>query len=160
MRLEDAEQITVVPVEDHLLHDDRKDPLYRSEHPGLGEGGRFHPKGSGNPLPDNETLTKALAVCSDGDVILLEDGLYTELGRHCNELGRKLADGILAKGYELAYEPESNMIFPVFSKEMVAMLEEKVMFEHWEDRGDSEVIRLVTSWSSKAEDVEAFLELI
>jgi len=31
-----------------------------SEHPGLGEGGKFHPKGSGDPLPDGTTLTFAL----------------------------------------------------------------------------------------------------
>ncbi|MBR0400210.1 MAG: ferrous iron transport protein B [Mogibacterium sp.] len=31
-----------------------------SEHPGLGEGGRFHPKGTGNPLPDDTILTFAL----------------------------------------------------------------------------------------------------
>lgn len=30
-------------------------------HPGLGEGGKYHPKGSGNPLPDGEVLTFALA---------------------------------------------------------------------------------------------------
>ena len=31
-----------------------------AEHPGLGEGGRFHPKGSGDPLPDDTVLTFAL----------------------------------------------------------------------------------------------------
>lgn len=31
------------------------------EHPGLGEGGRFHEKETENPLPENETLTFALA---------------------------------------------------------------------------------------------------
>ena len=91
---------------------------------------------------------------------LLKDGLYEELGRHCDELGRKLADGILAKGYELAYEPESNMIFPVFSKQQAADLAEKVMFETWEQRADTDVIRLVTSWATKEEEVEAFLDLI
>ena len=29
-------------------------------HPGLGEGGKFHPKGSGDPLPEGTTLTFAL----------------------------------------------------------------------------------------------------
>ena len=29
-------------------------------HPGLGEGGKYHPKGSGNPLPEGTTLTFAL----------------------------------------------------------------------------------------------------
>ncbi len=32
----------------------------RTEHPGLGEEGRFHPKGSGTPLPEGITLTFAL----------------------------------------------------------------------------------------------------
>ena len=36
------------------------DSLIASEHPGLGEGGKFHPKGSGTPLPDGECLTFAL----------------------------------------------------------------------------------------------------
>ena len=31
-----------------------------STHPGLGEGGKFHPKGSGDPLPDGTLLTFAL----------------------------------------------------------------------------------------------------
>ena len=34
--------------------------LLQSEHPGLGEGGRFHPKGTGNPLPEGTLLTFAL----------------------------------------------------------------------------------------------------
>ena len=32
----------------------------KTEHPGLGEEGKFHPKGTGNPLPDNTVLTFAL----------------------------------------------------------------------------------------------------
>lgn len=35
--------------------------LFRDrEHPGFGEGGKYHPKGSGNPLPEDEVLTYAL----------------------------------------------------------------------------------------------------
>lgn len=33
----------------------------KTEHPGLGEGGRFHPKGSGDPLPEGTVLSFALA---------------------------------------------------------------------------------------------------
>ena len=32
----------------------------KREHPGLGEGGRFHPKGTGDPLPEGTVLTFAL----------------------------------------------------------------------------------------------------
>ena len=34
--------------------------LRETEHPGLGEGGRYHEKGDGNPLPEGTTLTYAL----------------------------------------------------------------------------------------------------
>lgn len=40
--------------------DRKKDPRKRNEHPGLGEGGRFHPKGTGDPLPDDTILSFAL----------------------------------------------------------------------------------------------------
>lgn len=35
-------------------------PKKHSEHPGLGEGGKYHAKGDGEPLPDDELLTYAL----------------------------------------------------------------------------------------------------
>jgi threonine aldolase len=87
-------------------------------------------------------------------------GLYESLGAHCDDLGLKLAKGITDKGYRMAYEPESNMIFPVFSAEKADELAEKVMFERWEDHGDEQVIRLVTNWSSTQQDIEDFLALI
>ncbi len=37
-----------------------KTPSGKTHHPGLGEGGRFHPKGSGDPLPEDTLLTFAL----------------------------------------------------------------------------------------------------
>ena len=43
-----------------LLTADEVNRLSKTEHPGLGEGGRFHPKGTGNPLPDGTVLTFAL----------------------------------------------------------------------------------------------------
>ncbi len=59
LRLEEARQIEIVPVaktQDHRTLKKKE----KTEHPGLGEGGKFHPKGSGSPLPDNEILTFAL----------------------------------------------------------------------------------------------------
>ena len=37
-----------------------KSPHGKTEHPGLGEGGRFHPKGSGDPLPQDTVISFAL----------------------------------------------------------------------------------------------------
>ena len=59
LRLDDAEKIEVEEVT--KTYTDQKPVLAPvSEHPGLGESGRFHPKGSGNPLPDDCVLTFAL----------------------------------------------------------------------------------------------------
>ena len=38
-----------------------KSTNYHKEHPGLGEGGKYHEKGTENPLPKEKTLTFALA---------------------------------------------------------------------------------------------------
>ena len=58
LRLADAEKIEVEPLEEQPHKAARK--AAKSPHPGFGEGGRFHPKGSGNPLPEDVTLTYAL----------------------------------------------------------------------------------------------------
>ena len=38
----------------------QEEKLEKVHHPGLGEGGKYHPKGSGDPLPEGTTLTFAL----------------------------------------------------------------------------------------------------
>ena len=60
LRLADAAKIEVVPAprEKKQPETDRKEKV--SAHPGFGEGGKYHPKGSGDPLPDGTTLTFAL----------------------------------------------------------------------------------------------------
>jgi len=92
---------------------------------------------------------------------LLKDGFYFELGAHANRLAKKLADGIAAKGYEFAIPPQTNMLFPLFTKEKVEELRENVMFEGWQYPSETHAaIRLVTSWGTTEEEVDAFLELI
>ena len=60
LRLDDADKIdvrTFIPSAKTEPEEKRKK---RTEHPGLGEEGKFHPKGSGNPLPAGTKLTFAL----------------------------------------------------------------------------------------------------
>lgn len=64
LRLADAEQIGVdaVPAKDDMPKESsvtKKKP--KGEHPGLGEGGKYHVKADEKPLPENEKLTFALA---------------------------------------------------------------------------------------------------
>ena len=59
LRLDDAERIEVEPVT-AAARPAAAPPKPGGEHLGLGEGGRFHPKGSGDPLPEGTLLTFAL----------------------------------------------------------------------------------------------------
>ncbi len=62
LRLGDADRIDVSPVDVRHIKASvgGKKKASRTEHPGLGEGGRFHPKGSGDPLPDGTVMRFAL----------------------------------------------------------------------------------------------------
>ncbi len=63
LRLADAEKIEVEPVTAEKGKAETGDTGEKekvSEHPGFGEGGKYHPKGSGDPLPDGALLTFAL----------------------------------------------------------------------------------------------------
>ena len=61
LRLADAEQIAI----DNVRDADEARSMSRegkpAEHPGLGEGGRYHVKADEKPLPEGETLSFALA---------------------------------------------------------------------------------------------------
>ena len=76
LRLEDCEKIEIEalpekdPAENRNKTEDKasegrkssraNSKASASSHPGLGEGGKFHPKGSGDPLPEGTLLTFAL----------------------------------------------------------------------------------------------------
>ncbi len=60
LRLADAEQIQVTPTNISSSGEKTVPKAARVEHPGLGEEGKYHPKGSGDPLPDDTLLTFAL----------------------------------------------------------------------------------------------------
>ena len=60
LRLADAEKITVAPADAPVRKEPDARRLRESDHPGLGEEGKFHPKGTGDPLPEDTVLTFAL----------------------------------------------------------------------------------------------------
>ena len=58
--LADAEKIRVTPLQETPESPAAERSREQTEHPGLGEEGKFHPPGTGTPLPEDETLTFAL----------------------------------------------------------------------------------------------------
>ena len=71
LRLADAEKILVDPDARDVRHEDAEVPVIEDEfayggynkieHPGLGEGGKYHDAEAADPLPEGEMLTFALA---------------------------------------------------------------------------------------------------
>lgn len=63
LRLADAEQISIHTIEQASFINQGTTVVHKhhTEHPGLGEGGRYHVKADENPLPEGEKLTFALA---------------------------------------------------------------------------------------------------
>ena len=60
LRLADAARIDITPVDRQTTGEEKKENRRSTEHPGLGEEGRFHPRGTGDPLPEGTRLTFAL----------------------------------------------------------------------------------------------------
>ena len=60
LRLADAEKIDVQPLDAPKQRRAAAPRQRDAAHPGLGEEGKFHPRGTGNPLPEGTQLTFAL----------------------------------------------------------------------------------------------------
>ncbi len=89
---------------------------------------------------------------------LFTGGLYLEGGRHANALALRLKEGIAALGYGFGSDSISNQQFPILPNHILDQLKEDF---HWEvtsrPDGENTEIRLVTSWATKPEAVDAFL---
>ena len=60
LRIADAEKIQIIKTENAVAPRRGSPERKSSEHPGLGEEGKFHPKGTGDPLPEGTLLSFAL----------------------------------------------------------------------------------------------------
>ena len=60
LRLADAEHIDITPIKERSNQHHRINRIYPTDHPGLGEDGKYHAKGDGEPLADGTKFTYAL----------------------------------------------------------------------------------------------------
>lgn len=90
---------------------------------------------------------------------LFKDDLYFNLARHANSMALKLAEGIRKHGYTFLSEIYTNQIFPIFPNLLIEKLSKRYEFYVWAkvDK-DNSAIRLVSSWATKENMVDSFLE--
>ena len=91
--------------------------------------------------------------------VLMRDGLYERIGIHANKMAHRLKEGLDALGIPFSVESHSNQLFYIFPNKVLAELEKDYAWETISQVDDAHTeIRLVTSWATKSENVDAFLE--
>jgi threonine aldolase len=90
------------------------------------------------------------------------DGAWLRTAAHANAMAARLAAGLQRHdSVRLEWAPASNELFPVMPAALVARLKAGgARFHTWETRGDAEMVRLVTSFETTAEEVDKFLALM
>jgi threonine aldolase len=90
---------------------------------------------------------------------LFRDNLFFDLAAHANAMATKISEGIDAVGYGFLTPPVSNQIFPILPNTLLEELHQQFNFFDWEKVDDEHTaVRLVTSWATKEEAVDAFVE--
>lgn len=89
---------------------------------------------------------------------LFKDDLYFDLAKHANAMADMLRNEFSRAGFLFLTKSPSNQIFPILPNWLIAKLQEKYCFYVWSkiDARNS-AIRLVTSWATKKDAIEAFI---
>ncbi len=93
-------------------------------------------------------------------LVLLENDLYLHLARHANKMAQRLAEALKQKGFNFLVPPQTNQLFVWLPKEVVQKVRSVFDFHVWIEEKERCCVRLVTSWATTKEMVEAFLALL
>ena len=89
---------------------------------------------------------------------LFTDDLYSKIGRRAIDTADKIRDEIKKQGFELYVDTPTNLIFVTLTETQARKLSEHIEFRTWEKLSPEKVvIRLVTSWATKDNEVEVLL---
>ena len=90
---------------------------------------------------------------------LFKDDLYYQIGQHSNDMAMMLKKCFADNGFKFATDSYSNQQFPILPNKLVEEFGKKYKYTFTEkfDENNS-VIRFVTSWATKKENVEEFIK--
>ena len=92
---------------------------------------------------------------------LFRGRLFYELATHANAMAAKLRDALTERGYEFAYPPQTNQLFPIFTDEMIEKFGRDFLFMPDKRIDEShQSVRLVTSWATTEAGVEEFIRAL
>jgi len=88
----------------------------------------------------------------------LENKIWLENAAHANNMAKKLADGLEARGFKSAYPINSNGVFIKLPKAIIERILEKFEFYIWDEEKD--MVRFMCSFSTQEKDVNDLLRSI
>lgn len=105
-------------------------------------------------------LAKGYVLGAQFDAFFTDD-LYFTLAKRAIDMAEILKEGLIKKGYNFYFDSPTNLQFVIMKNEDVEKLQENVRFSFKEKYDENHtIIRLVTDWSTKKEDVEKLLDLL
>ncbi len=88
-----------------------------------------------------------------------KDGLYFELAKHANEIAIYLKEELIKLHIDILPSP-TNQIFVSFKKDFALRLINRFALEKWEDKGETMVVRIVTSFNTSKENIDELIDSI
>ena len=88
---------------------------------------------------------------------LFKDGLYFEIGRHENKMADMIKDEIKKLNIKYIEDAPTNQIFVEVDDELAHNLIDLYGCELWEEKENSKVVRIVTSFNTSEEAVKELL---
>lgn len=86
---------------------------------------------------------------------LFTDNLYFDISRHAIERAEELKRVLQEKGCTFAWKSPTNQQFVILEDSTVRRLKEHVVFSFWEKADETHtVVRFVTSWATRKEEIE------
>lgn len=92
---------------------------------------------------------------------LFTDNLYLRIARHAVDMAMLLKKAFVERGYKMYIDSPTNQQFFCLPNEDLDRLSQYATFELWGACGKTDtVVRFVTSWATRKEDVEHFISYL
>lgn len=89
---------------------------------------------------------------------LLKTELWKKTAEHANSMAKYLEIGLAAKGIELYYPVDTNVVFCILSGEQMKSANRKYDLSYWNE--EINLVRMVTTFATKQEDIDEILSLL
>ncbi len=92
---------------------------------------------------------------------LFTDDLYMDLARHAQSMAARLKTGLTERGIPMLVDSPTNQVFPILPNTMLETFSRDFTYEVWGTVDEEHTcIRLVTSWATTEEAVDAVLNAL